>query len=163
MQPLVSLSTSLAPIKGVSETPSKCRRAAGSRHSDGLYIFKRRPCNALLYLTALRREPRRAVVKANPGTGSGDAAAASRIAVSIQLISKPPETNYFPRRWRRPATWGFTNGLQAACVDSLAIAAGGLRATGRLSFKTHLFGAIDPQKTAARALWDKFGNSSLRV
>ena len=49
--------------------------------------------------------------------------------------------------------------MKAARVDSLAIAAGGLRAKGRLSFKTGVFGAIEPPKAANRALWDKNENS----
>lgn len=51
------------------------------------------------------------------------------------------------------------NGAQAACVDSLAIAAGGLQAKGRLSFNTGVYGAIEPLKAARRALWDKNKNS----
>ena len=43
--------------------------------------------------------------------------------------------------------------------DSVAIAAGGLRAKGRLSFKTGVFGAIEPPKAANRGLWDKNKNS----
>jgi hypothetical protein len=58
-----------------------------------------------------------------------------------------------------PATCGFAKRLQATCVDSLAIAAGGLRAKGRLSFKTGVFGAIEPPKAANRGLWDKNKNS----
>ena len=72
-----------------------------------------------------------------------------------QLMGKPPETTHFAHRWRSPATRGFANGARAARVDSLAIAAGGLQATGRLSFKTGVFGAIEPPKAACRALWDK--------
>jgi hypothetical protein len=52
-------------------------------------------------------------------------------------------------------TWGFANGAQATRVNSLAIAAGGLQAKGRLSFKTGVFGAIEPPKATRRALWDK--------
>ena len=52
-------------------------------------------------------------------------------------------------------TWGFANGARAARVDSLTIAAGGLHAKGRLSFKTGVFGAIELPKAARRALWDK--------
>lgn len=44
---------------------------------------------------------------------------------------------------------------KATCADSLAIAADSLRAKGRLSFKTGVFGAIEPPKAARRALWDK--------
>ena len=74
-------------------------------------------------------------------------------------MGKPPETTHPACRKRRPATWGFASDMQAARVDSLAIAAGGLQATGRLSFKTGVFGAIEPQKAARRALWDKNENS----
>lgn len=72
-----------------------------------------------------------------------------------QLMGKPSETTHFVCQWRRPATWGFVNGARAARVDSLTIAAGGLRAKGRLSFKKGVFGAIEPPKAARRALWDK--------
>ena len=89
------------------------------------------------------------------GSDDGDASAASRIAVLIQLISKPPETIRFAHQWRRPATWGFANGEQAARVDSLTNAAGGLQAKGRLSFKTGVFDAVELPKAARRALWDK--------
>jgi len=43
--------------------------------------------------------------------------------------------------------------MKAARVDSLAIAAGGLQAKGRVSFKTGVFRAIEPPKAARRALW----------
>ena len=49
--------------------------------------------------------------------------------------------------------------MKAARSDSLAIAASGLRAKGRLSFETGVFGAIEPPKAARRALWDKNENS----
>jgi len=49
--------------------------------------------------------------------------------------------------------------MKAARVDSLAIAAGGLRAKGRLSFKTGVFGDIELAKASRRALWDKNKNS----
>jgi hypothetical protein len=49
--------------------------------------------------------------------------------------------------------------MKAARVDSLTIAAGGLQAKGRLSFKTSVFGAIELPKAARRALWDKNKNS----
>ena len=52
-----------------------------------------------------------------------------------QLTGKPPETTHFACQWRRPATWCFTNGAQTARVNSLTIAAGGLRAKERSSFK----------------------------
>lgn len=76
-----------------------------------------------------------------------------------QLTRKPPETTHFAHRWQRPATWGFASDAQAARVDSLTIAAGGLQAKGRLSFKTGVFGAIEPPKAARRTLWDKNKNS----
>ncbi len=49
--------------------------------------------------------------------------------------------------------------LEATCVDSLPIAAGGLHAKRHLSFKTGVFGAIEPPKASRRALWDKNKNS----
>ena len=70
-------------------------------------------------------------------------------------MGKPPETTPFDYRWRRPVGWGFAHDAQVARVDSLAIAAGGLRAKGRLSFETGVFGAIEPPKAANRGLWDK--------
>ena len=76
-------------------------------------------------------------------------------------MGKPPETTHFACRWRRSATWGFANGVQAARADSLTIAAGGLQDKGRLSFKTGVFGAIEPPMVARRALWDKNENSTL--
>ena len=57
----------------------------------------------------------------------------------------------------RPAV--LQNCSKATRVDSLAIAAGGLQATERLSFKTGVFGAIEPPKAVRRALWDKNKNS----
>lgn len=50
---------------------------------------------------------------------------------------------------------GFANGTRATCVNSLTIAAGGLQAKGRLSFKTGVFGPIELPEAARRALWDK--------
>ena len=76
-----------------------------------------------------------------------------------QPIGKPLETTHFACRWRRQATLGFANVAQAARVNSLTIAAGGLQAKGRLSFKTSVFGAIETPKAAHRALWDKNKNS----
>lgn len=78
-----------------------------------------------------------------------------------RLMGKPPETTHFACRWRRSATWGFANGVQAARADSLTIAAGGLQAKGRLSFKTGVYGAIEPPKAARLTLWDKNKNSKL--
>ena len=77
-----------------------------------------------------------------------------------QLIGKPLETTHFAYRWRRHATCGFANSAKAARVNSLAIAAGGLQAKGRLSFKTGVFGAVEPPKAARRTLWDKSKNST---
>ena len=57
-------------------------------------------------------------------------------------------------------SWGFAHDAQAARADSLTIAAGGLQAKGRLSFKTGIFGAIEPPKAANRGLWDKNKNST---
>lgn len=70
-------------------------------------------------------------------------------------MGKPPETTHFAHRWRRPATWGFANGARATRVDSLTIAAGGLQAKGKLSFKTGVFGAIELPKVVRRVFWDK--------
>lgn len=55
---------------------------------------------------------------------------------------------------------GFANGSKVTLVNSLTIAAGGLQAKGRLSFKTGIFGAIAPPKAANRGLWDKNKNST---
>ena len=74
-------------------------------------------------------------------------------------MGKPPETTPFDRRWRRPVSWGFAHEAQATRADSLTIAAGGLHAKGRLSFKTGVFGEIEPPKAVRRALWDKNKNS----
>ncbi|WP_417296819.1 hypothetical protein [Ellagibacter isourolithinifaciens] len=52
-------------------------------------------------------------------------------------------------------SWGFAHDAQATRADSLTIAVGGLQAKGRLSFKTGVFGAIEPPKAANRGLWDK--------
>ena len=76
-----------------------------------------------------------------------------------QLMGKPPETTHFTRGRRRAATCGFSTSMKAARVDSLAIVAGGLRAKGRLSFKTGVFGDIELAKASRRALWDKNKNS----
>ena len=76
-----------------------------------------------------------------------------------QPIGKPLETTHFACRWRRQATLGFANVAQAARVNSLTIAAGGLQTRGRLSFKTGVFGAVEPPKAARHALWDKNKNS----
>lgn len=53
----------------------------------------------------------------------------------------PPEGAHFARRWRKPATWDFANGLKTANADPLAVEAGGLRAKRRLSSKTGVFDA----------------------
>lgn len=58
---------------------------------------------------------------------------------------------------------GFADGAQATCDNSLMIVAGGLRAKGRLSFKTGVFDAVEPSKVSRRALWDKNENSTPRV
>ena len=49
--------------------------------------------------------------------------------------------------------------MKAARVDSLAIAAGGLHAKDRLSFKMGVFGDIERLKVVRRVLWDKNENS----
>ena len=81
------------------------------------------------------------------------------LLVTNRLMGKPPETTHFTRGRRRAATCGFSTSMKAARVNSLAIAAGGLQARGRLSFNTGVFGAIEPPKAARRALWDKNQNS----
>lgn len=48
-------------------------------------------------------------------------------------MGKPSETTHFACRWRRSAIWGFANGVQSTCLNSLTIAAGGLLAKGRLN------------------------------
>lgn len=58
-----------------------------------------------------------------------------------QFMCRPPENAHFDRRWRKPATWDFANGLKAANADPLAVEAGGLRAKRRLSSKTGVFDA----------------------
>ena len=83
-----------------------------------------------------------------------------QLSFNCQLMGRPPETTHFAHRWRRPATWGFANGARATRVDSLTIAAGGLQAKGRLSFKTGVFGAIELPKVVRRVFWDKNKNSA---
>jgi hypothetical protein len=75
-------------------------------------------------------------------------------------MGKPPDTTPFPCQQRSRLTCGFGIALEAARVNSLTIAAGGLQAKGRLSFKSDVFGAIEPPKAARRALWDKNKNST---
>lgn len=70
-------------------------------------------------------------------------------------MGKPPETTHFTRGRRRAATCGFSTSMKAARVDSFTIVAGGLRAKGRLSFETGVFGDIELAKASRRALWDK--------
>ena len=74
-------------------------------------------------------------------------------------MGKPPETTHFAHRYQRPVTCGLANGSKTTSADSLAVEAGGLQAKGRLSFKTGVFGAIEPPKAVRRALWDKNKNS----
>jgi hypothetical protein len=57
-------------------------------------------------------------------------------------------------------TCGFADGSKTTSADSLAVEAGGLRAKGRLSFKTGVFGEIESPKALRRALWDKNENST---
>ncbi|WP_307981197.1 hypothetical protein [uncultured Senegalimassilia sp.] len=74
-------------------------------------------------------------------------------------MGKPPETTHFVHRYQRPVTCGFADGLKTTSAESLAVEAGGSRAKGRLSFKTGVFGEIEPPKAVHRALWDKNENS----
>lgn len=53
----------------------------------------------------------------------------------------------------------FSDGSKTTSADSLAVEAGGLHAKGQLSFKTGVFGEIEPPKAVRRALWDKNKNS----
>ena len=94
-----------------------------------------------------------------------DARTVKRAGLSFarQLMGKPPDTTPFPCQQRSRLTCGFGIALETARDQSFAIAAGGLRAKGRLSFKTGVFGAIEPPKAARRALWDKSKNSMPRV
>ena len=74
-------------------------------------------------------------------------------------MGKPPETTHFVHRYQMPVTCGFADGSKTTSADSLAVEAGGLYAKGRLSFKTGVFGEIEPPKAVRRALWDKNENS----
>lgn len=49
--------------------------------------------------------------------------------------------------------------MKATRVDSLTVAAGGLRAKGGLSFEAGVFGVIEPSKPSRRTLGDKNENS----
>ena len=74
-------------------------------------------------------------------------------------MSKPPDTIPFPCQQRSRLTCGFGIALEAARDQSFAVVASDLRVMLRLSFKTGVFGAIEPPKAARRALWDKNKNS----
>ena len=142
--------------KEATEAGQKCWLGPCRRH---LYFQAPLPAlDGIISPRCLGSHPVRRT-KANPGAVSGEAAIRPLIAKAVQLMSKPPETTHFSHEWRRVATWGFANGAQATRVNSLAIAAGGLQAKGRLSFKTGVFGAIEPPKATRRALWDKNKNS----
>jgi hypothetical protein len=142
--------------KEATEAGQKCWLGPCRRH---LYFQAPLPAlDGIISPRCLGSHPVRRT-RVNPGAVSGEAAIRPLIAKAVQLMGKPPETTYFSHEWRRVATWGFANGAQTTRVDSLAIAAGGLRAKGRLSFKTGVFGAIEPPKAARRALWDKNKNS----
>ena len=138
--------------KEATEAGQKCWLGPCRRH---LYFQAPLPAlDGIISPRCLGSHPVRRT-KANPGAVSGEAAIRPLIAKAVQLMSKPPETTHFVHEWRRPATWGFANGARAARVDSLTIAAGGLRVKGRLSFKTGVFSAIEPPKAPRCALWDK--------
>lgn len=72
-----------------------------------------------------------------------------------QLMGKSPAATPFARQRKNNLNCVYTIDMQTACGDSLAVAAGGLRAKGRLGFKTGVFGAIEPPEASFRALWDK--------
>lgn len=142
--------------KEATEAGQKCWLGSCRRH---LYFQAPLPAlDGIISPRCLGSHPVRRT-KANPGAVSGEATIRPLIAKAVQLMSKPPETTHFSHEWRRVATWGFTNGAQTTRADSLTIAAGGLQAKGRLSFKTGIFGAIEPPKAARCSLWDKNKNS----
>ena len=142
--------------KEATEAGQKCWLGPCRRH---LYFQAPLPAlDGIISPRCLGSHPVRRT-KANPGAVSGEAAIRPLIAKAVQLMSKPPETTHFSHEWRRVATWGFANGAQTTRADSLTIAAGGLRVKGRLSFKTGVFGANEPPKSARRTLWDKNKNS----
>ena len=138
--------------KEATEAGQKCWLGPCRRH---LYFQAPLPAlDGIISPRCLGSHPVRRT-KANPGAVSGEAAIRPLIAKAVQLMSKPPETTHFSHEWRRVATWGFANGAQTTRADSLTIAAGGLHDKGLLSFKTGVFGAIEPPKASHRALWDK--------
>lgn len=77
-----------------------------------------------------------------------------------QLTGKPPAATPFARQRKNNLNCVYTIDMQTACGDSLAVAAGGLHAKGRLSFEAAVFGAIEPPEASFRALWDKSENST---
>ena len=74
-----------------------------------------------------------------------------------QPMCRPPESAHFARRWRKPATWDFANGLKAANADPLAVEAGDLRAKRRLSSKTGVFDAPARRGVLVEAPWASGG------
>lgn len=143
--------------KEATEAGQKCWLGPCRRH---LYFQAPLPAlDGIISPRCLGSHPVRRT-KANPGAVSGEAAIRPLIAKAVQLMSKPPETTHFSHEWRRVATWGFANGAQTTRADSLTIAAGGLQAKGRLSFKTGVFGAIELPKVVRRVFWGKDKNSA---
>lgn len=92
-----------------------------------------------------------------PPTCMGHSASVfSRYREDRSSVHDATACNYSPISARvNSLTCGFANCSKAACADSLAIAAGSLRAKARLSFKSGVFGAIEFAKAIRRALWDK--------
>lgn len=133
-------------------------KSAGSGHAAVTYIIR---LHCLRWMALSHRVASGAIPcggqRQTQGAVSGEAAIRPLIAKAVQLMSKPPETTHYSHEWRRVATWGFANGAQTTRADSLTIAASGLRVKGRLSFKTGVFGAIEPPKSARRGSASKCG------
>lgn len=70
-------------------------------------------------------------------------------------MGKPPDTTPFPCQQRSRLTCGFGIALEAARDQSFAIAAGGLQAEGRLSFRNGRFRPIGHPNHGRKLLWDK--------
>ncbi len=143
--------------KEATEAGQKCWLGPCRRH-----LFSQAPLPALDSIISPRCLGSHIVRRTGQTQGAvgGEAAIRPLIAKAVQLMSKPPETTHFSHEWRRVATWGFAHDAQATRVDSLAIAAGGLRAERAVEFQKGVFGAIETPKAARGALWDKNLNST---
>ncbi len=60
----------------------------------------------------------------------------------LRFMGKPPETTRFAYRWRKHATCGFANGLQATRFDPLMIAAGVCKTTPPFHNSSRLEGSV---------------------